>query len=153
MGIIIATKEEHQNIMEAIYLESHVDYSNLTDENKQKIRIIMRDSYRNKEMPNQTLNKIREAIPNISREQANTINITERSKASNLSQYIDAKYNMTAKSFTVHVNSDACELCKQRYVNKIFDIDEVDKLPPCHDKCGCTALFSQRPSDGSSPYD
>ena len=78
--------------------------------------------------------------------------ITEIMEYNNKKNYSNA-LKMNVKSFTVHCDSKCCELCKKTYEKKVFDIKEIDKLPPLHDKCSCVALFSTRPQDGSSPYD
>ena len=49
---------------------------------------------------------------------------------------------MGYKSFIVDFTNEACEECVGDYQNKVFDIDDVDNLPPHHPNCMCVAIFS-----------
>jgi len=146
------TVVERQDILKKLYLDSSMDYPELNNSDKDIIRDILFEAYINKKMPNQILKSIRTKIKTISREQAIKISNTERMKAYNLLNYVGALTKRRAKSFTVMVTSEGCDLCHKTYDGKIFDICQRKKIPPIHDECTCIPQFSTRPIDGSSPY-
>jgi len=137
------TIEEKQEIIEKLYSNSPIDYSNLTDSDKDTLRQIFIDSYKNKTMPSQILTTIRTEIEGISPEDANKISITERMRSSNLLSYVEALTKRKSKSFIVRVNSNGCDLCHETYEGKTFDICQRNMIPPLHDECTCFPQFSR----------
>jgi hypothetical protein len=147
------TKIEFKDILKKVRSETPMDYPDLTENDKKELRTILVQAYDKKQAPRDIGKAMFNKIDKISMKQAQNIAQTEGMRTINLTGYFNAKLNRHGRSFTVNSGPECCDLCRKTYEGKIFDINEIDKLPPLHDKCGCVPLFSTRPADGSSQYD
>jgi hypothetical protein len=146
-------KIEFKDIMGKVRFETPMDYPDLTEKDKMELRNILVEAYDKKQAPRDIGKAMFNKIDKLSMKQAQNISQTEIMRTSNLASCYNAKINMHARSFTVNSGPECCDLCRKTYEGKIFDIKEIDKLPPLHDKCGCVPLFSMDPVDGSNPHD
>ncbi|MCL2114811.1 MAG: hypothetical protein FWH29_01145 [Methanobrevibacter sp.] len=66
-------------------------------------------------------------------------------KDSNLTDYLNAKLNMGAKSYSV-LSHSSCEKCVSVYKhgNKWFEINDLTYFPLSHHCCSCTIVYSTK---------
>ena len=116
---------------------------------KQTVRDIAMEEYNNPEgsNPQKLAKRISEEVTGIKNKRARTIARTETARTASISDYIINK-ERGATSFTVSCRSTRCPKCQEEYCNTSptggdvkFTIDQVDKLPPLHPNCRCSANY------------
>lgn len=113
---------------------------------KNELRRIALDGYNQKLAPKELAKEMADKVDGMSRQRAQCIARTETMRASNMSNWANAKYNMGAQSFRVTSDPDCCPDCEEAYQdgNVVFDIDDQDELPPRHPWCRCVPRFSTK---------
>ena len=142
-------------VVKGVISENTMHYvTKMGEDLKTQLRQIAVKGYDQKLAPKDLAKEISSKM-DMSINRARLIARTETMRASSLANYANAKYNMNAQSFTVVSDPDCCPICADAYGfgSIVFDISQNDMIPPLHPRCECTARFSQRPADGSSPYD
>ena len=93
-----------------------------------------------------------EHVDTMSNTRAMAIARTETTRATNLGNlygYQDKGY----QSYTVNFTDKACDGCVKFYANRVFDINDVDSLPPHHTNCACVAIFHREtPEEFADKY-
>ena len=71
---------------------------------------------------------------------------TETMRASNLSDYVNAKLNMGARSYSVLSDPACCPKCAKiyKYGTVWFYIEDMEYFPPLHTNCRCTTAYSTK---------
>lgn len=134
-------------LVKGVISENTMHYvTRMGDDMKNNLRRIAVESYNEKLAPQQIAKKLQEEVQGLSKTRAKAIARTETMRANNLSNYVNAKLNMGAKSYKVLSASDCCDKCDQLYKNGgvWFDIEDTDNLPPLHPNCRCVASYSTK---------
>lgn len=106
---------------------------------KEELVHIMIEGYENKRIPHYTVKDMTIKL-NGNELLANTIHYTESMRASNLSQWAQGKTE-GAEYFVVDIPYNACERCFSTYGGTIFNIEQVNMIPPFHGLCSCVPSF------------
>jgi SPP1 gp7 family putative phage head morphogenesis protein len=80
------------------------------------------------------------AISTMANTRADTIARTETVRARNLADYVVAE-DKGYECFMVISADTCCEICAEVFPGKIFQMDDLDMLPPIHPRCRCTGKF------------
>lgn len=134
-------------LVKGVISENTMHYvTRMGDDMKNNLRKIAVDAYNQNMNPHQIAKKLQDEVQGLSKTRAKAIARTETMRANNLSNYVNAKLNMGAKSYKVISASDCCERCDRIYKNgKVwFDIDDLEYFPPLHPNCRCVVVFSTR---------
>ena len=129
--------------------------SRVGDDLKNEMRRIAVESYNAKNTPAQTAKLLGERIDSLSRSRCQAIARTETCRAANLANYLNAK-EMGAKSYRVLCNDGCCEYCQEEYGcdesggtgDTLYDIEDMDAMPPLHPNCRCTPVWSMEEPEG-----
>lgn len=114
---------------------------------KNNLRKIFVDSYNQKLTSSEIAKKLQNEVQGLSKTRAMAIARTETMRASNLSDYVNAKLNMGAKSYHVLGDPNCCDKCSKIYKNgdQWFDIEDIGYFPPnLHPNCRCTGAYSTK---------
>jgi SPP1 gp7 family putative phage head morphogenesis protein len=113
------------------------------------LRRIAVDNYNNKGGPAGLAKRLGDEIDGLSKTRAKAIARTETMRANNLSNLVNAKMNMGAKSYRVISATGVCSKCEDAYKNGTvwFDIDDLDNFPPLHPNCRCVVVFSTKTAE------
>ena len=114
--------------------------TNMGEDLKSELRETLATNIENGMVSRDVAKELVDKVDGMSKGRASTIARTETSRATNLGNLYKYK-DMGYKSFTVDYTGDACDLCVEEYQNKVFDIDDIDNLPPFHPNCYCVAMF------------
>ncbi len=134
-------------LVKGVISENTMHYvTRMGNDMKDNLRKIAVESYNNKLAPQDIAKKLQKEVQGLSKTRAKSIARTETMRANNLSNLVNAKLNMGAKSYKVISASDCCERCDRIYKNgKVwFDIDDLTFFPPLHTNCRCVVVFSTR---------
>ena len=113
-----------------------------TLENKVKVRLWKK--YGDTLTPEQMSTAMNTELDRISKTRARTIARTEIKRSQSIADYVSSK-DAGCTHFKVSCMDSACELCKEEYNGKEFDINtDIDILPPFHPNCydGKTMVFT-----------
>ena len=113
--------------------------SDLLDKDREKIPQIFAD---NLFLGNSSRDIMKNLIEetDLTQEDVEKIARTEAVRIKNLAQWYIYK-NKGFKHFKVNYTKKACNKCVSKYKNKVFNIDDIEDLPPVHDLCMCVAIF------------
>lgn len=134
-------------LVKGVISENTMHYvTRMGDDMKNNLRKIAVDSYNQGLAPQQLVKRLQEEVRGLSKTRAKAIARTETMRANNLSNYVNAKLNMGAKSYKVISANDCCDKCDQLYKNGSvwFNINDTDNLPPLHPNCRCVAVYSTK---------
>lgn len=137
-------------LVKGVISENTMHYvTRMGDDMKNNLRKIAVESYNQKLPPGELAKKLQKEVQGLSKSRAQAIARTETMRASNLSNYVNAKMNMGAKSYKVISASGCCDRCDKTYKNgKVwFDIDDMTYFPPLHPNCRCVAAYSTKTAD------
>jgi len=104
-----------------------------------KISEVIANSLFNGDGMRDILKELKFKFPNMDNEEAESIARTETIRIKNLGDWFISN-EKGYQYFIVIMAPDACDKCQKTY-NNIFSIEEVDILPPLHNKCKCSANF------------
>lgn len=129
--------------------------SRVGEDLKNEMRRVAVESYNAKNTPAQTAKLLGERIDSLSRSRCQAIARTETCRAANLANYLNAK-EMGAKSYRVLCNDGCCEYCQDEYGcdesggtgDTLYDIEDMDSMPPLHPNCRCTPVWSMEKPEG-----
>ena len=121
---------------------------------KQTVRDIATEEYNNPEgsNPQKLAKRISEEVTGIKKKRARAIARTEIKRTATISDYIINK-ERGAIGFTVRCRSTRCPKCQEVYCKDqspgskslggdvFYSMDQVDKLPPLHVNCRCSAEY------------
>lgn len=121
---------------------------------KQTVRDIAIEEYNNPDgsNPQKIAKRISDEITGIKNKRARTIARTEIKRTSTVSDYI-INNERGAIGFTVRCRSTRCPVCQKAYCKDqtpgsnslggdvFYTMDQVDKLPPLHPNCRCSAEY------------
>lgn len=134
-------------LVKGVISENTMHYvTRMGDDMKNNLRQVLMDAYENKTPVGQRAGLLQKEVKTLSNTRAKLIARTETMRASNMSNYVNAKLNMGAKSYKVISASDCCERCEEIYKNGAvwFDIEDIDYFPPLHPNCRCVASYSTK---------
>lgn len=134
-------------LVKGVISENTMHYvTRMGDDMKNNLRRIAVDSYNQKLNPSQIAKKLQEEVQSLNKTRAKAIARTETMRSNNLSNYVNAKLNMGAKSYKVISASDCCSRCEEIYKNGNiwFDIEDLEYFPPLHPNCRCVVVFSTK---------
>lgn len=134
-------------LVKGVISENTMHYvTRMGDDMKNNLRKIAVDAYNQNMNPHQIAEKLQDEVQGLSKTRAKAIARTETMRANNLSNYVNAKLNMGAKSYKVISASDCCPRCDLIYKNGSvwFDIDDLTHFPPLHPNCRCVVVFSTK---------
>lgn len=90
-------------------------------------------------MPDATVERLSKYLKgNI--ELTETIYNTELMRASSLAEWCQNKRE-SSTFYIVDNKPDGCKECIRKYEGNVFNINQIDMLPPTHSKCTCVASF------------
>lgn len=136
-----------QELVKGVISENTMHYvTRMGEDMKTQLRKIAVESYNQKLAPREIAKKMSQEIEGLSKKRAMTIARTETMRASNLSNYANAKLNMGAKSYRVRSDPKCCPDCEDIYKHgeQWFDINDLDNFPPLHPNCRCVAAYSTK---------
>ena len=109
-----------QELVKGVISENTMHYvTRMGDDMKNNLRRIFVDSYNQKMAPREIAKKLQKEVQGLSKTRAMAIARTETMRASNLSNYVNAKLNMGAKSY--HVLSDQIVVINVlRFINMVM---------------------------------
>lgn len=141
-------KGAHMELVKGVISENTMHYvTRMGDDMKTELRKIAVNGYNDRLAPKDLAKQMSQKIDGLSRTRAQVIARTETMRANNLSNYTNARINQGAKSFIV-INDlgTVCPDCEEAYQNGavVFDISEVDEIPPRHPRCNCVPRFSTK---------
>lgn len=118
------------------------EYNDETISNSEtnQIKNILKESIDNRKGMRWAISQMVKNIDGMTYEKAENIARTETVRARNQAELVKAQ-KKGEEYFNVVSAKDCCDECYNTYNGKIFSLKDVDKLPPLHDKCRCSATF------------
>lgn len=114
---------------------------NIGNEEETQIKTILIESIDNQKGMRWAIGEMVKNIGGMTRESAESIVRTETVRARNQAELVKAQ-NTSKRYFIVISAKDCCDDCYNVYNGNVFSKNEdIDKLPPLHDKCRCSATF------------
>lgn len=141
----------HMELVKGVIAENTMHYvTRMGEDMKTELRKIAVQGYNDRLAPREIAKQMSTKVDGLSRTRAQVIARTETMRANNLSNYTNAKLNQGAQSFIVMNDlGTVCDDCAEAYQNGavVFDISEIDEMPPRHPRCNCTPRFSTKAPD------
>jgi SPP1 gp7 family putative phage head morphogenesis protein len=134
-------------LVKGVISENTMHYvARMGDDLKIDLRKIALDGYNAQLTPREVAKQMSQKISGMTETRAKVIARTETMRASNLSNYTQAKLNLGAQSFVVLTDPNCCPHCREVYDNGniVFDISDSHMLPPFHPNCRCVAVYSTK---------
>lgn len=137
------TYEANRKLVEQVIQDTSAQLvTNVGEDVKQTIRDTMQKGFKENKLRQDIMKDLTQNVEAINNKRAKVIYRTEIKRAQTISNYINAK-ERGANAFYCNSN-DPCPLCDEEYDNGgvIFSMDgDIDKLPPLHPNCRCSAVF------------
>lgn len=76
----------------------------------------------------------------ITRARANSIARTETMRAAHAGSYAQAIRD-GKQYYIIDSRAEACKICKRKFTDEIFDINDPGPMPPAHPNCACIPLY------------
>jgi len=137
-----------QELVKGMITENTMHYvTKLGEDVKNEMRRLAFNAYRNRVPPAELAKTLARRIRGLGNTRAKAIARTETMRAANLANWAQARYE-GARSFTIIHFMDYCGKCEELYKDgtEVFDINEVENLPPVHPNCRCVPRFSMKPA-------
>ena len=77
---------------------------------------------------------------NITRARANSIARTETMRAAHAGSYAQAIRD-GKQYYIIDSRAEACKICKRKFTDEVFDINDPGPMPPAHPNCACIPLY------------
>lgn len=126
--------------------------TNMGEDMKNDLRGILAQTLKDGKGSREAAAAMADHVETMSNTRAMAIARTETTRATNLGNlygYQDKGY----QSYTVNFTDKACDGCVKFYANRVFDINDVDSLPPHHTNCACVAIFHREtPEEFADKY-
>lgn len=113
---------------------------NVNEDTRTSIRNIIQDAYKQGDLSHKTvMEQISKTCDNINHTRARTIARTELNNATTTADYIINK-ERGANAYKYYCGEDPCEICEED-CGEVFEIDDIEHLPPRHPNCKCGVNF------------
>jgi SPP1 gp7 family putative phage head morphogenesis protein len=115
--------------------------TNMGEDMKNDLRSILSDNLARGGGTRDASKAMAEHVEGMSKGRAATIARTETTRARSLGNQYKAK-EKGFQSYTVDSTAEVCDICSEFYGNMVFDVDDIESLPPSqHPNCLCEPFY------------